>query len=109
MSGLYFNSLDFTGSVTLNYSDVEEVVKCAGAYVKAIDKKTGGFNSNYMNLFICHPNTRGETQWHFGIRALMVKTTWNIVLTYPVYVSIGGVLLSCTHYLAVHHPKYHNR
>ena len=92
--------------VTLNYNDVEEVVKYASAYAKAIDKKISGLTSNYINSFIGHPNTKEE--WHFGIRTINGKLV-GIVLAYPLCMSIGGGLFSCTHYLAVHHPKYRNR
>ena len=88
--------------VTLKSSDLEEVVKYTSAYAKAITK---GFSSNYINSFTGHPNTKNG--WYFGIRTTNGKLV-GIVLAHPVCMSFGGVLLSCTNYLAVHHPKYHN-
>ena len=59
MHGLYFNSFHFQGFhwVTLNSSDVEDVVKYTSTYTKAIDKRLLGLTL-IKNSFIGHPNTK---------------------------------------------------
>ena len=85
--------------VTLNSSDVDEVVKFITHCRQIVD-------STKVYMHITHPHTRSE--WKFGIRTTNGKLV-GVVLALPVCMSIGGVSVMCVCPSVVFHKKYNNK
>ena len=86
--------------VTLTSSNAEEVVKFAKKYrgSKSI--------SNVENYIFKHLNTKSD--WQFGIRTSNGKLV-AITTGCPVFISIGGVSITCIDPMTTYHPKYNNK
>jgi len=87
--------------VALSSSDVEQVVH----FLQKVEPRVL-FNSAKFYSITTHPHVKGE--WQFGMRASNGKLVC-VVLTSPVCMSIGGVLVKCVSPLTFFHVKYRNK